>query len=101
MSNKDRIVAKLTSRKFLMFLAAFFTALGAGLTDCVDGTTSLACIVVSAVGYGISEALPDMGGAFAQQSQVITTSSTSVTATSSSQKVVEKAFSPEKEADNA
>ena len=97
--SKDKIVVKLTSRKFLMFLAAFCTALGAGLTNCVDGTTSLACVVVSALGYGISEAIPDMGGAFAQQSQVITTNSTSVTATSSSQKVVEKAFAPEKVAE--
>jgi hypothetical protein len=92
---KDKIIVKLTSRKFLMFLAAFCTALGAGLTNCVDGTTSLACVIISAVGYGISEALPDMGGAFAQQSQVITANSTSVTATSASQKVVEKALAPD------
>lgn len=92
--SKDRLVEKITSRKFLMFLAAFCTALGAGLTECVDGTTSLVCLVVSAIGYGISEALPDMGGAFANQS--IQTNSTSVTAASTSAKIVEKALGTEK-----
>ena len=79
--DKDELIRKVTSRKFLVFLAAFFTSLGAGLTGCVDAGTSLTSVVVSAIGYGISEALPDLGGALANQSQTIDAKNVSVTAT--------------------
>ena len=85
---RNEIIRKITSRKFLLALAAFLAALGAGLAGVVDPDTCAICMAVSAAIYAACEAYVD--GAAAKSTQTVNT--TNVTATSSSQKVVEQVF---------
>lgn len=84
----NEIIRKITSRKFLIAIAAFLAALGAGLAGVADPTTCAICMTASAAIYAACEAYVD--GAAAKSNQTVSTMS--VTATSASQKVVEKAF---------
>lgn len=86
--NKDDFIRKITSRKFLIAAAAFLAALGAGLAGVADPNVCAVCMAVSAAIYAACEAYVD--GAAAKANQTVST--TSVTATSTSQKVVEQAF---------
>lgn len=87
-------MSKLTSRKFWVCVASFLASLGAGLAGILQGNETLAmvggiCCVVSGAIYAACEAAVDVAAQNANQ----TVATTTVTATSSSQKVVEKAFS--------
>ena len=84
----DKFLDKLTSRKFLLALAAFLASLGAGLSGIADASVCAVSMTASAAIYAACEAYVD--GAAAKSTQTIST--TSVTATSASQKVVEKAL---------
>lgn len=86
--NKDDFIRKITSRKFLIAAAAFLAALGAGLSGVADPNVCAICMAVSAAIYAACEAYVD--GAAAKANQTVNT--TAVTATSTSQKVVEQAF---------
>lgn len=86
--NKDDFIRKITSRKFLIAAAAFLAALGAGLSGVADPNVCAICMAVSAAIYAACEAYVD--GAAAKANQTVST--TSVTASSTSQKVVEQAF---------
>lgn len=86
--SRDDFIRKITSRKFLFAAAAFLAALGAGLAGVADPNVCAVCMAVSAAIYAACEAYVDGSAAKANQ----TMSTTSVTATSTSQKVVEKAF---------
>lgn len=86
--SKDDFIRKITSRKFLIAAAAFLAALGAGLSGVADANVCAICMAVSAAIYAACEAYVD--GAAAKSTQTVST--TSVTASSTSQKVVEQAF---------
>lgn len=86
--NKDDFIRKITSRKFLIAAAAFLAALGAGLAGVADPNVCAVCMAVSAAIYAACEAYVD--GAAAKANQTVST--TSITASSTSQKVVEQAF---------
>ena len=86
--NRDDFIRKITSRKFLIAAAAFLAALGAGLAGVADPNVCAICMAVSAAIYAACEAYVD--GAAAKANQTVST--TSVTASSTSQKVVEQAF---------
>lgn len=86
--SKDDFIRKITSRKFLIAAAAFLAALGAGLAGVADPNVCAICMAVSAAIYAACEAYVD--GAAAKSNQTVST--TSVTASSTSQKVVEQAF---------
>lgn len=83
---KEQIIQKLTSRKF--WLSAIGFVVGAVMVSCgiqEEGTT----LIVAALTVGVGgEALVDAARAIAQK--VITSTSTSVTASTSTAKTVEK-----------
>lgn len=61
---KEQILQKVTSRKFLMALAAFLASLGASITGIASGNETLAvigtiCTTVSAALYAAMEAYVD------------------------------------------
>lgn len=61
---KEQLIQKITSRKFLMALAAFLASLGASITGTVSGNTALAavgtiCTMLSAAIYAAMEAYVD------------------------------------------
>ena len=86
-----KVLEKSTSRKFWLAVAAFLASLAAGVTGVADPSVCAVCMAVSAGIYAACEAYVD--GQAAKSTQTIST--TSVTATSTSQKVVEKALAPE------
>lgn len=86
--DRNDFIRKITSRKFLIAAAAFLAALGAGLAGVADPNVCAVCMAVSAAIYAACEAYVD--GAAAKANQTVST--TNVTATSTSQKVVEQAF---------
>lgn len=86
--DRNDFIRKITSRKFLIAAAAFLAALGAGLAGVADPNVCAICMAVSAAIYAACEAYVD--GAAAKSNQTVST--TSVTASSTSQKVVEQAF---------
>lgn len=86
--DRNDFIRKITSRKFLIAAAAFLAALGAGLAGVADPNVCAICMAVSAAIYAACEAYVD--GAAAKANQTVNT--TSVTASSTSQKVVEQAF---------
>lgn len=86
-----RIVAKLTSRKFWAMVAAFLSSVGASLVGYFSDNETLAtvgviCTMLSAAIYAASEAYVDAASAAAN------TTNTSVSASSTNAKVVEKAL---------
>ena len=89
------MLSKFTSRKFWMAVAAFLASFAAGVTGIADPTVCAVCMALSAGIYAACEAYVD--GQIAKSVQTINTNNNSVTATSASQKVVEKALLPEKE----
>ena len=84
---------KFMSRKFLLSAAAFLAAFFTGVAGVFPPEWCAVGMALSAGIYAASEAYVD--GPAAKSTQTIST--TSVTATSTSQKVVEKALAPEKE----
>ena len=84
----SNFVRKLTSRKFWLAVAAFLAAFAMGVAGIMPPEWCAVCMAVSAGIYAACEAYVDGSAAKANQ----TVSTTSVTATSTSQKVVEKAF---------
>lgn len=84
---------KFLSRKFLLSAAAFLAAFFTGVAGVFPPEWCAVGMALSAGIYAASEAYVD--GQAAKSTQTI--NSTSVTATSTSQKVVEKALTPEKE----
>lgn len=87
--------SKFLSRKFLISVAAFLAAFCAGVTGVLPPEWCTVGMAVSAGIYAASEAYVDGKSAGATQTISTTSSATSVTATSSSQKVVENAFASE------
>ena len=85
---------KFLSRKFLISSAAFLAAFFTGVAGVVPAECCAVGMALSAGIYAASEAYVD--GQAAKSTQTINT--TSVTATSASQKVVEKALNADKEA---
>ena len=85
---------KFLSRKFLISVAAFLAAFCAGVTGVFPPEYCAVGMALSTGIYAASEAYVD--GRAAKSVQTI--NSTSVTATSASQKVVEKALNADKEA---
>lgn len=88
----NNLKTKLSSRKLWLSVAGFLAAFGTAITGVVVGEYSLAgvgaiCAAVSAGIYAASEAYVDA----AREAS----NTTAVTATSSSQKVVEGAFKTE------
>lgn len=84
---------KFLSRKFLISVAAFLAAFCAGVTGVLPAEYCTIGMALSAGIYAASEAYVD--GKSAESTQTVNT--TSVSATSASQKVVEKAFASDKE----
>ena len=84
---------KFLSRKFLLSAAAFLAAFFTGVAGVFPPEWCAVGMALSAGIYAASEAYVD--GQAAKSTQTI--NSTSVTATSTSQKVVEKALTQEKE----
>lgn len=82
---------KLASRKFLISAAAFLASFGLGMAGILPPEVCGTCMAVSAGIYAACEAYVD--GQAAKSNQTINT--TSVSATSASQKVVEKALAPD------
>ena len=82
---------KFLSRKFLLSAAAFLAAFCTGVTGVFPAEWCAVGMALSAGIYAASEAYVD--GQSAKSTQNINT--TSVSATSSSQKVVEKALAPD------
>ena len=82
---------KFLSRKFLISLAAFLAAFFTGVAGVFPAEWCAVGMALSAGIYAASEAYVD--GQAAKSTQTI--NSTSVTATSASQKVVEKALAPD------
>ena len=87
------MIQKLTSRKFWGAVIVTLCALYLAVFENADAGTCAGAIAAAWVGYGVSEGYVD--GKREESSQTLNT--TSVTATSASQKVVEKAFTAEKE----
>ena len=85
------IMHKFTSRKFWLAVAAFLASFAAGVTGIADPSVCAVCMALSAGIYAACEAYVD--GQAAKSVQTI--NSTSVTATATSPKVVEKALAPE------
>lgn len=85
------MIQKLTSRKFWLATAAFLAAFAAGVTGVADPSVCAVCMALSAGIYAACEAYVD--GQSAKANQTINT--TSVSATSSNQKVVEKVLTPD------
>lgn len=86
----EGIYAKLTSRKFWITLAAFLSSIGASLAGYFASndtltTVGVVCTMLSAAIYAAAEAYVDAAAASAN--------TTSVTATSTSAKLVESALS--------
>lgn len=88
MSRED-IMRKLTSRKFILSLAAFLAAFCTGVAGVFPPEFCAIGMALSAGIYAACEAYVD--GQRAQATQTV--NATTVTATSASQKVVEQAFS--------
>ena len=86
-------MSKFLSRKFLLSAAAFLAAFCTGVTGVFPAEWCAVGMALSAGIYAASEAYVD--GQSAKSNQTINTNS--VTATSASQKVVEKALLTEKE----
>jgi hypothetical protein len=84
------LISKFDSRKFLVFAGAFLVSLSAGLAGVVDGTTTIQAVLVAAIGYGISEAIPDLGGALSDK----TVTTRNVTASASDKETVQKILAP-------
>lgn len=84
---------KFLSRKFLLSAAAFLAAFFTGVAGVFPPEWCAVGMALSAGIYAASEAYVD--GQAAKSTQTIST--TSVTATATSQKVVEKALATEKE----
>ena len=82
------LVSKFDSRKFLVFAGAFAVALVSGLSGCIDGSTTIQAVLLAAFGYGISEAIPDLGGALSNK----TIESRSVQATAVDKSTVQAVF---------
>lgn len=80
---------KLTSRKFILSLAAFLAAFCTGVAGVLPPEFCAVGMALSAGIYAACEAYVD--GQRVQATQTVST--TTVTATSASQKVVEQAFS--------
>ncbi|MBQ3300615.1 MAG: hypothetical protein IJH04_00415 [Eggerthellaceae bacterium] len=85
---------KLTSRKFWGAVIVTVCALYMAVFQNADAGTCAAAIAAAWVGYSVAEGYVD--GKSAESTQTVNT--TSVTATSASQKVVEKAFTNDKDA---
>lgn len=96
-STQETLIRKLASRKFLLSVAAFLAALGAGLSGVASPETCVVMMAVSAALYAACEAYADGAAAKAVQ-QVYTESVTkAVTATSADKATVVAAFkAPEK-----
>lgn len=89
------MLQKLTSRKFWICAAAFLASLGTGITGLASGHDSLAivggiCMVLSGAIYAACEAYVD--GASIKSSQSITSTQTTISATSGDKTVVTKAL---------
>lgn len=84
-------MSKFLSRKFLISTAAFLAAFCAGVTGVFPPEWCAVGMALSAGIYAASEAYVD--GQSAKATQTINT--TSVSATSANQKVVEKVLTPE------
>lgn len=91
------LVRKLASRKFIISVAAFLAALGAGLSGVASPDVCVVMMAVSAALYAACEAYAD-GSAAKSTQQVYTESVTkAVTATSADKATVVAAFkAPEK-----
>lgn len=89
--NKEDLIRKLTSRKFLLALAAFLGTFATGCAGVIPPEFCAIGMALSAGIYAACEAYVD--GQAAKANQTIAT--TSISASSASQKVVEKAFSNE------
>lgn len=85
------MASKFLSRKFLISAAAFIAAFCTGVAGVFPPEWCAVGMALSAGIYAASEAYVD--GQAAKSTQTINT--TSITATSASQKVVEKALAPE------
>lgn len=84
---------KFASRKFWISVAAFLAAFSMGVAGVMPAEWCAVCMALSAGIYAACEAYVDGKSAGAAQS--VTTTSTSISATSASQKVVEAALAPE------
>ena len=84
-------MSKFISRKFLISVAAFLAAFCAGVTGVLPSEWCTVGMAASAGIYAASEAYVDGKSAGANQN----INTTSVSATSASQKVVEKALAPD------
>ena len=85
------MIQKLTSRKFLLSTAAFLAAFFGGVAGVIPPEHCAVGMALSAGIYAACEAYVDGQSAGASQ----TISTTSISATSASQKVVEKALAPD------
>lgn len=85
------LINKFTSRKFWLAVAAFIAAFVGMASGALEPKWSVLLMALSAGIYAACEAYVD--GQAAKSTQTINT--TSITATSASQKVVEKALAPE------
>ena len=94
-----KMISKLTSRKMWLSIAAFLAAFAMGVTGIMPAEWCGACMAVSAGIYAACEAYVDGQAAKANGTQTVNT--TSITATSASQKVVEKAFTSQEAGNEA
>lgn len=88
----EQFLTKLTSRKFLLAVAAMLAALATGLAGVVEPETCLVMAAVSAGIYAFCEAWVD--GKATQANTTVTTKN--VTATSADKATVVAAFSADK-----
>ena len=91
--SKQDFIRKVTSRKFLLSLAAFITVFCTGVAGVMPPEWCAVGMALSAGIYAACEAYVD--GQRESANQTVKTSNATVTATSASQKVVEKALSKE------
>lgn len=96
----SNIATKLTSRKFLISLAAFLASIGGSIAGmCIDNPSltmgGMLCTMLSAAIYAATEAYVDGKSAGSAQTinQIVTTKQ--VTATTSDKATVQAAFAPE------
>lgn len=90
-------MVKLTSRKFWGAVIVTLCGLYLAIFQDADAGACAGAIAVAWMGYCVAEGYVD--GKREESNQTITTNETSVTATSASQKVVEKAFSSQEAKD--
>ena len=91
--SKEDLIRKLTRTKFWAAVIATACAMYLALCQNADAGTCAASIAAAWLAYAVAEGYVD--GKREESSQTLNT--TSVTATSASQKVVEKAFTADKE----